>query len=104
MVDATFPSPALQQSCALGADYAIQSTTKWLNGHSDAPGGSVSGKLERIAPLKKLRILDGSLLGPFEAWLTLRGVRTLPVRMKAHAEHALHVAKRLAAVAGGSSG
>lgn len=94
-VDATFPSPALQRACELGADYAIQSTTKWLNGHSDALGGTIAGSAERIAALKKLRIVDGSVLGPFEAWLTLRGVRTLPVRMKAHSEHALHVARRL---------
>ena len=95
-VDATFPSPYGQKACELGADYAIQSTTKWLNGHSDALGGTVSGGKEKLAPLRSARLLGGDVLGPFEAWLTLRGVRTLPVRMKAHCEHALHVAKRLA--------
>ncbi|MFY0565230.1 trans-sulfuration enzyme family protein [Archangium lansingense] len=94
-VDATFPSPYGQRACELGADYAIQSTTKWLNGHSDALGGSVSGTREKLAPLRAARLLGGEVLGPFEAWLTLRGVRTLPVRMKAHCEHAAHVAKRL---------
>lgn len=94
-VDATFPSPYGQRSCELGADYAIQSTTKWLNGHSDALGGSVSGTREKLAPLRAARLLGGEVLGPFEAWLTLRGVRTLPIRMKAHCEHAAHVAKRL---------
>ncbi len=94
-VDATFPSPYGQRACELGADYAIQSTTKWLNGHSDALGGSVSGTRERLAPLRAARLLGGEVLGPFEAWLTLRGVRTLPVRMKAHCEHAAHVARRL---------
>ncbi|HYO69852.1 MAG TPA: aminotransferase class I/II-fold pyridoxal phosphate-dependent enzyme [Archangium sp.] len=94
-VDATFPSPYGQRSCELGADYAIQSTTKWLNGHSDALGGSVSGTKEKLAPLRAARLLGGEVLGPFEAWLTLRGVRTLPIRMKAHCEHAAHVAKRL---------
>jgi cystathionine gamma-synthase len=94
-VDATFPSPYGQKACELGADYAIQSTTKWLNGHSDALGGTVSGSRERLAPLRSARLLGGDVLGPFEAWLTLRGVRTLPVRMKAHCEHALHVARRL---------
>lgn len=94
-VDATFPSPALQRACELGADYALQSTTKWLNGHSDATGGSVSGAKERIQPLKAARILQGAILGPFEAWLTLRGLRTLFVRMKAHSEHAEAVARRL---------
>ena len=95
-VDATFPSPYGQKACELGADYAIQSTTKWLNGHSDALGGTVSGSREKLAALRSARLLGGDVLGPFEAWLTLRGVRTLPVRMKAHCEHALHVAKRLA--------
>ncbi|OJH40759.1 trans-sulfuration enzyme family protein [Cystobacter ferrugineus] len=96
-VDATFPSPYGQRPCTLGVDYSIQSTTKWLNGHSDALGGTVSGTRERLAPLRAARLLNGDVLGPFEAWLTLRGVRTLPVRMKVHAENAAHVARRLAA-------
>ncbi|MBJ6765359.1 PLP-dependent transferase [Myxococcaceae bacterium JPH2] len=95
VVDATFPSPHGQRALSLGADYAVQSTSKWLNGHSDALGGTVSGSLSRMAPLRAARILAGDVLGPFEAWLTLRGLRTLPVRMKAHAEHAAHVARRL---------
>ncbi|HEX8433786.1 aminotransferase class I/II-fold pyridoxal phosphate-dependent enzyme [Archangium sp.] len=94
-VDATFPSPYGQRACELGADYAVQSTTKWLNGHSDALGGTVSGTREKLAPLRAARLFAGDVLGPFEAWLTLRGVRTLPVRMKAHCDHAAHVAKRL---------
>lgn len=96
-VDATFSSPALQRVLSQGADYAVHSTTKWLNGHSDALGGTLSGSRERIRPLKQARILDGAILGPFEAWLTLRGVRTLPLRMKAHSQHALHIAQRLSA-------
>lgn len=95
-VDATFPSPYGQRALSLGADYAVQSATKWLNGHSDALAGMVSGSRERMAPLRSLRIMAGDVLGPFEAWLTQRGVRTLPVRMKAHFEHAAHVARRLA--------
>jgi cystathionine beta-lyase/cystathionine gamma-synthase len=55
----------------------------------------VSGSPERIAPLKAARILQGAILGPFEAWLTLRGIRTLVVRMKAHCEHAEAVARQL---------
>ncbi|RKH32000.1 trans-sulfuration enzyme family protein [Corallococcus sicarius] len=94
-VDATFPSPFGQRALELGADYAVQSTSKWLNGHSDALGGTVSGSKARMDPLRSARILSGDVLGPFEAWLTLRGLRTLPVRMKAHNEHAGHVAKRL---------
>lgn len=94
-VDGTFVSPILQRSLLFGAEYAVQSTTKWINGHSDAMGGTVSGTAETITPLRKARVLDGAVLGPFEAWLTLRGVRTLPLRMAAHCEHALAVAKRL---------
>jgi len=95
LVDATFTSPALQQTLAQGADYALHSTTKWINGHSDATGGVVSGTRARIDPLRSARVLEGALLGPFESWLTLRGLRTLPLRMAAHCAHALHVARRL---------
>ncbi|NVJ19454.1 PLP-dependent aspartate aminotransferase family protein [Myxococcus sp. AM010] len=96
VVDGTFPSPVGQRALALGADYAVQSTSKWLNGHSDALGGTVSASVARMAPLRAARVLAGDVLGPFEAWLTLRGLRTLPVRMRAHVEHAAHVARRLA--------
>ncbi len=95
-VDATFASPILQRPLELGADYSIHSTTKWINGHGDAMGGAVSGNRERIQELKGARVLNGALLGPFEAWLTLRGLRTLPIRMKAHCEHADRIARRLA--------
>ena len=95
LVDGTFTSPALQRTLSQGADYALHSTTKWINGHSDATGGVVSGAHARIDPLRGARVLEGALLGPFEAWLTLRGLRTLPVRMAAHSTHALHVARRL---------
>ena len=98
-VDATFASPVLQRPLELGADYAIHSTTKWINGHGDAMGGVVSGTRERIEPLRSARVVTGSVLGPFEAWLTLRGLRTLLVRMNAHCAHAEHVAGRLAASA-----
>src|SRR5215468_9523815 len=95
VVDGTFTSPVLQRTLSQGADYALHSTTKWINGHSDATGGAVSGSRARIDPLRGARVLEGALLGPFEAWLTLRGLRTLPVRMAAHSSHALHVARRL---------
>jgi cystathionine beta-lyase/cystathionine gamma-synthase len=95
VVDGTFPSPALHRAAEHGADLVLQSTTKWLNGHSDAMGGTISGSRQRIASLKSARILHGAILGPFEAWLTLRGIRTLPVRMAAHSQHAAQVAERL---------
>ncbi|WP_224250027.1 trans-sulfuration enzyme family protein [Hyalangium gracile] len=95
-VDATFPSPYGQRALSLGADYAVQSATKWINGHSDALAGTVSGSHERLAPLRSMRLMAGDVLGPFEAWLTQRGLRTLHVRMKAHFENAAQVARRLA--------
>ena len=95
-VDGTFSSPVLQRTLEQGADYALQSSTKWINGHSDATGGTVAGSAERIRPLQAARVLEGALLGPFEAWLTLRGLRTLCVRMRAHSQHALAVAESLA--------
>ncbi|MGO9832255.1 MAG: trans-sulfuration enzyme family protein, partial [Myxococcaceae bacterium] len=95
-VDGTFSSPVLQRTLAQGADYALQSSTKWINGHSDATGGTISGSAELLRPLLQARVLEGAILGPFEAWLTLRGLRTLPVRMRAHSAHALAVARRLA--------
>jgi len=95
LVDGTFTSPVLQRTLAQGADYALHSTTKWINGHSDATGGVVSGLGSRIEPLRAARVLEGALLGPFEAWLTLRGLRTLPIRMQAHSANALRVARRL---------
>ncbi|HMK74012.1 MAG TPA: PLP-dependent aspartate aminotransferase family protein [Myxococcaceae bacterium] len=94
-VDGTFSSPALQRTLDQGADYALQSSTKWINGHSDATGGTVAASAERIEPLRASRVLEGAILGPFEAWLTLRGLRTLPVRMRVHSQNALAVARRL---------
>lgn len=94
-VDATFVSPILQRPLGHGADYSVHSTTKWINGHSDAMGGVVSGDASRIEPLRKARVLSGAIVGPFEAWLTLRGLRTLPIRMAAHCEHARCVAQAL---------
>jgi cystathionine gamma-synthase len=96
-VDGTFSSPVLQRTLQQGADYALQSSTKWINGHSDATGGTVAGTAERIRPLASARVLEGAILGPFEAWLTLRGLRTLPVRMRTHSANALAVARTLEA-------
>jgi cystathionine gamma-synthase len=95
-VDATFASPAFQRPLEMGADYALHSTTKWINGHSDAMGGVVSAKADRVRALRASRTVDGAILGPFEAYLTLRGLRTLLVRMRAHSENALKISQRLA--------
>jgi cystathionine gamma-synthase len=98
VVDNTFASPALQNPLALGADVVMHSTTKYLGGHSDVMGGALVFALsdalfERVA---HFRHLHGALLPPFSAWLTLRGLRTLSVRVERHAQNALRVAEFLA--------
>ena len=96
-VDNTFASPYLQQPLALGADAVIHSTTKYLGGHSDVIGGALvvtdTGLAERLA---FLRNAVGSAAAPFDAWLTLRGVKTLAVRMDRHCDNGAQVAKMLA--------
>jgi cystathionine gamma-synthase len=98
VVDNTFASPYLQQPIALGADAVVHSTTKYLGGHSDVLGGALvtadSGLAEQLAFLQNA---TGSVAGPFDAWLTLRGVRTLAVRMDRHCQNASRVAAMLAA-------
>jgi cystathionine gamma-synthase len=97
VVDNTFASPYLQQPLALGADAVVHSTTKYLGGHSDVIGGAVvvaDPELgERLAFLQNA---TGAVAGPFDAWLTLRGVKTLAVRMDQHSRNAARVADMLA--------
>jgi cystathionine gamma-synthase len=93
VVDNTFASPYLQQPLALGADLVLHSTTKYLGGHSDVVGGLVAtnddGLSERLAFLQKSL---GAVPGPFDAWLVLRGVKTLAVRMERHCANAAAIA------------
>jgi cystathionine gamma-synthase len=97
VVDNTFASPYLRQPLALGADAVVHSTTKYIGGHSDVVGGAVvvadSGLGER---LYFLRNAVGSAPGPFDAWLTLRGAKTLAVRMDRHCRNAERIADMLA--------
>ena len=97
VVDNTFASPYLQQPLALGADAVVHSTTKYLGGHSDVVGGAVvvadPALGERLAFLQNA---TGAVAGPFDAWLTLRGVKTLAVRMDQHSRNAARVADMLA--------
>jgi cystathionine gamma-synthase len=97
VVDNTFASPYLQQPLTLGADVVVHSTTKYLGGHSDVLGGALvvtDGELaERIA---FNRNATGAVPGPFDAWLTLRGVKTLAARMDRHCRNAARVAQMLA--------
>jgi cystathionine beta-lyase/cystathionine gamma-synthase len=93
VVDNTFASPYLQQPLALGADIVVHSTTKYLGGHSDTVGGFVATNDPTIA--ERLYFLQkslGAVPGPFDAWLVLRGIKTLAVRMRQHCENAMAVA------------
>jgi cystathionine gamma-synthase len=98
VVDNTFASPYLQRPIALGADVVVHSTTKYLGGHSDVVGGALvpadAGLGERLAFHQNA---IGAVAGPFDAWLTLRGVRTLGVRMDRHCANAARIAGALAA-------
>jgi cystathionine gamma-synthase len=93
-VDSTFATPVLTQPIALGADLVMHSATKYLNGHSDVIAGSLTTKEtnEHWQRIKAVRAQAGSVLGPFEAWLLLRGMRTLFVRVAAQCRSAEHIA------------
>ncbi len=95
-VDSTLATPIATQPLRLGADYVIHSLTKYMCGHGDAIGGALIGKR---STLKKFRqqsfIRSGGVLSPFNAWLIMRGVSTLPLRMHAHQEGAMRVAQFL---------
>jgi cystathionine beta-lyase/cystathionine gamma-synthase len=95
-VDNTFMSPALQSPLALGADIVMHSTTKFLNGHSDGLGGALVGsRPEHKERFHLVQKAAGGILSPFEAFLVLRGIKTLPLRMKQHEENGRAVAEFL---------
>jgi len=97
VVDNTFASPYLQQPLLLGADAVVHSTTKYLGGHSDVIGGAVAVADEALATsLAFTRNATGGVPGPFDAWLTLRGIKTLAARMDRHCRNAMRVAQMLA--------
>ena len=96
VVDNTFSSPYFQQPLDLGADIVMHSTTKYINGHSDVIGGIVVANDEELYEnIKFYQNAGGAVPGPFDAWLTLRGVKTLAVRMRQHAENANAIARFL---------
>lgn len=95
-VDNTFASPYLQQPLALGADFAIHSTTKYLGGHSDVVGGAiVTTDPSAYERLKFLQNAVGAVPGPMDVWLTLRGIKTLALRMERHSSNAARIAEYL---------
>jgi len=98
VVDGTFATPALQRPIEHGADVVLHSMTKYLGGHTDVQGGSVSfaKKDEWLEHTEHLRKIAGAVASPFNSWLVLRGIRTLAARMRVHSENGLAVARFLA--------
>ena len=97
MIDNTFASPALQQPLNMGISAVLHSATKYLCGHGDAMGGITIGSREFIEHLNRDVLRDfGGVMSPFTAWLMLRGIRTLHVRMPVHCSNAQRVAEFLA--------
>jgi cystathionine beta-lyase/cystathionine gamma-synthase len=95
-VDNTFLSPVLQSPLALGADIVMHSTTKYLNGHSDGLGGAIIGsKPEHREKFLLIQKAAGGVMSPFECFLVLRGVKTLPLRVRQHEENGRAVAEYL---------
>lgn len=95
VVDNTFASPALATPLALGADLVVHSTTKYIGGHSDLIGGALVGPAERVAAARQVLINAGGSASPFDAFLVLRGLKTLALRMERHSANALAVAGAL---------
>ena len=99
VVDNTIASPYLQQPLALGADFVTHSTTKYLGGHSDVVGGAIivaNHQHEVAEQLAYTQNATGAVASPFDAWLTLRGIKTLAVRMDRHCANAARIAEMLA--------
>jgi cystathionine gamma-synthase len=95
VVDNTVPTPALSQPFRWGADVVIYSATKNLSGHADVIGGVILGKPTWVDAARAFAHTFGPTLGPFDAWLTLRGIRTLAVRMERHTRNAVRLAQFL---------
>ncbi|HWR45054.1 methionine gamma-lyase [Sporomusa sp.] len=97
IVDNTFMSPYCQRPLELGADIVVHSATKYINGHGDVVAGVVLGKRDFINAVRFVGVKDitGGCISPFNAWLTLRGIKTLGVRMERHCKNAMQVAQYL---------
>ena len=100
VVDNTFASPYLCRPLELGADLVVESATKWLSGHSDVIAGAVSGPERLLREVRAVEVDTGGIVAPFSAFLVLRGIATLPVRMDRHGATALALARFLEAEAG----
>ena len=96
VVDSTFATPIASRPLQLGADLVVHSLTKYIGGHGDAMGGAVCGSKEILDPLRTEALSHfGGVISPFNAWLILRGMATLPIRMRQHAANAMAVAEYL---------
>jgi cystathionine gamma-synthase len=100
--DNTWCTPVLQRPIELGVDYVVHATTKYLGGHSDVVGGAIIARTadEQLETLRKIQKEAGAIPSPFDCWLVMRGIRTLPYRMRAHCANALTVAEFLSTHAG----
>ncbi len=92
LVDNTFATPMLVRPLELGADISVTSTTKYLSGHGDVIGGAASGAWDVCARMTKMAVVVGGIASPFDAWLTLRGIRTLGLRVPRQCATALAIA------------
>jgi methionine-gamma-lyase len=97
VVDNTFATPCFQRALPLGADVVVHSSTKYIGGHADLLGGVVVGSGEFVTNMKPVVHTTGATLGPLEAWLCIRGLKTLHLRMEKHASNAMAVAQFLEA-------
>jgi len=95
IVDNTFATPVLFKPLEHGVDFSVHSTTKYIGGHGDVLGGAIICSMENRAKLHEIIKMTGGNLGPFEAWLTHRGIKTLPLRMRQHCSNAGKVARWL---------
>jgi O-succinylhomoserine (thiol)-lyase len=96
IVDNTFLSPVFQKPLQLGADIVVHSTTKYLNGHSDMVGGAIISRTkEQAEAVAAMQNALGTCASPFDSWLVMRGIRTLPIRMASHARNAMALARFL---------
>jgi cystathionine beta-lyase/cystathionine gamma-synthase len=96
IVDSTWSGLLTQKPLNLGADVVIHSATKYLNGHGDALGGAIMGNKKFLADVREYGVVHlGACISPFNAWLIMRGLVTLPLRMKKHSENAMQIARFL---------
>ncbi|HWQ48554.1 MAG TPA: PLP-dependent aspartate aminotransferase family protein [Methanosarcina sp.] len=95
IVDNTFATPYFQRPLELGADLSLSSCTKYIGGHADLLGGIIAGNKDFMARMSAVVGYTGGIMGPHEAWLCIRGLKTLHIRMERHAENAMKVAEFL---------